>query len=230
MKLWLDIEAIPTQNPKLVEYVAASVTHPASMKKAETIAKWDAEEKPAAVEEVVRKTALDPFFGEVICVAIAINDSDPVAVWREPHEPEANLLRQLSEEINEQIKAHSASGHREPTICGYNVLDYDLRFLAVRYAIHRTIMPPHKLMRLMWLNSIKPWSDDVLDVMTYAAGPRGRIAMDRLCHALGMDGKGDITGATVWDAVRDGRLLDVVDYCRADVVRTRELYRALGGV
>lgn len=230
MRLWVDIETIPTQRDDLKKLCEARVEPPGNIKKPESIAKWWDEHGADAVEQEWLKTALDPFFGEIICAAIAVDDQDPVAVWRKLEDPESHVLIQLRDELIEQMNASQSIGApRDFTICGFNVLDFDLRFLAVRYAIHR-VKPAHRMMHLGKLNAVKPWSDDVLDVMTYAAGPRGRISMDRLGQALGLGGKGDMDGSKVWDAVRDGRVLDVVDYCRQDVEKTRNLYYALGGV
>ena len=47
MKIYLDIETIPGQSPELKTEIAATIKPPGSMKKAETIARWEAEEKPA---------------------------------------------------------------------------------------------------------------------------------------------------------------------------------------
>lgn len=73
--------------------------------------------------------------------------------------------------------------------------------------------------------------------MTAWAGWGGRVALDRLCAALGLPEKGseigeDIDGAKVWDFVRAGRIEEVAAYCRADVERVRAIHQRLtfGGV
>jgi len=39
--------------------------------------------------------------------------------------------------------------------------------------------------------------------------------------------KGDITGATVYDAYLAERHEDIMEYCKADVIATREVYRRM---
>ena len=48
MNIYLDIETIPGQRQGLKDEIGKTITHPGSMKKAETIAKWEAEQKPEA--------------------------------------------------------------------------------------------------------------------------------------------------------------------------------------
>ena len=74
----LDIETIPTQRQDVREYIAKTVTHTGNISKPETIAKWNEESKPAAVEEAVSKTGLDGAFGQVVCIGIAYADCNPV--------------------------------------------------------------------------------------------------------------------------------------------------------
>jgi hypothetical protein len=49
----IDIETLPTDREDVKQMIAAGITPPGSMKKPETIAKWEAEQKPAAVEEAI---------------------------------------------------------------------------------------------------------------------------------------------------------------------------------
>ena len=63
--------------------------------------------------------------------------------------------------------------------------------------------------------------------MTAFAGARGTIGMDRLCLALGMDGKGDIDGSMVADLWSQGEFEKIASYCRDDVLRTREIHRRM---
>ena len=64
--------------------------------------------------------------------------------------------------------------------------------------------------------------------MTEFAGYNNRISMNDLCLALGIDGKGDdIDGSKVWDFVQQGKIAEVAEYNKADVVRTRAIYNRM---
>lgn len=227
MNIYLDIETIPGQAPDLREEIAATIRHPGSMKRPETIAKWEAEEKPGAIEEAWRKTAFHGHQGEVVCIAWAIDDREVCAVQRSPdpqhkaHCGEADILEQFFYEVE------VASRRGVSTWVGHNVRAFDLRFLyqrAVVLGVQPSIELPH---------DTGPGSERVYDTMTTWAGWGNRISLDQLCRALGIQTKGvelggeQIDGSKVWDFVRAGRIGDVVTYCKADVERVRQVYRRM---
>ena len=51
--LYLDIETIPTDNPAHIEQIAAAVKPSASITKADTLAAWEKDTKPAKIIEAV---------------------------------------------------------------------------------------------------------------------------------------------------------------------------------
>lgn len=231
MEIYLDIETIPGQAPDLKARIAEDITHPATMKKPETIARWEEEQKPAAVETAWRKTAFQGDVGELVCVGWAIDDGSTDCWFRTPphidgpnnNVTEAALLQCVFQHLH---RAQQRAGGRVPVFIGHNVRDFDLRFLYQRAVILgvRPLVPlPH---------DARPNSPHVYDTMTAWAGWGGRIALDRLCAALGIPTKGsevdaDIDGARVWDFVRDGRILEVAEYCKGDVDRVRRVHARL---
>jgi predicted PolB exonuclease-like 3'-5' exonuclease len=53
-----------------------------------------------------------------------------------------------------------------------------------------------------------------------------RVSLDKLCKAFGIPGKGDFDGSMVadtWSVNPD----KVIEYCRDDVARTRQVYNRL---
>lgn len=102
---------------------------------------------------------------------------------------------------------------------------FDLRYVWQR-AVALGITPPS-----WWPIDARPWDTDrVQDTMTMWAGHNGRIGLDRLCRALGLEGKTGVDGSKVWDLVREGRLDEVVEYCGDDVRRLRSVHRRLIGL
>jgi len=225
MRIYLDIETIPSQDPAVREEIAEGVTPPANMKKPETIAKWEAEEKPAAVEEAWRKTAFAGDRGEVVAIAWAVGTGAVEVLSRGLDEAEGDLLAAWFARLGEQ--GDDPGGHWRPEWVGHNVQEFDLRFLFHRAVVHG-LRPPLPLP-----HDARPGSEQVFDTMTAWAGYRGRIGLDRLCRALGIPTKGaelggeEIDGSKVWDYVRAGRIEEVAAYCAADVERVREVHRRL---
>ena len=52
-------------------------------------------------------------------------------------------------------------------------------------------------------------------------------SLNKLCQVLNIEQKGDIDGSKVWQAVRDGRIDEVAEYCAKDVERVRAIYKRM---
>lgn len=221
----LDIESIPAQRPDVLEEIRATIKPPGNIKKAETIAAWMEAEAPAAIDEAYRKTGLDGAYGQICVIGFAVDDAGPQTVWA-PDWQNPNSERELLEDfyiaLGDMI---SPSAERSIMLVGHNVVSFDLRFMVQR-SIVKGIRPHGVIARAA---QAKPWeTDKVFDTMVQWAGAGNRISLDKLCKALGIESpKGDITGATVWDAVKAGRIEEVVEYCAGDVIATREVHRRL---
>jgi len=214
----LDIETIPTQRQDVRDFIAKTVTHPGNISKTETIAKWNEESRPAAVQEAVDKTGLDGAFGQIVCIGFDLHDTgEPEAIYGLD---EAELLARF----NLVLQSIRSADLLSTTVVGHNVAGFDLRFLAQRHIVNG--IRPHSL--IARAAQAKPWeSEKVFDTMVQFAGVGNRISLDKLCLALGLPGKGDITGADVWPMVQAGKLAEVADYCKDDVRKTRAVFKRM---
>lgn len=214
--LYLDIETIPAQADEVKARIAANVKPPAAMKKADTIAAWEKDQKADAVAEAVAKTSLNAAYGHVCCIGLAIDDGDVTSIsWPLNASNETQLIKGFFETAGEVI------GNRFPTICGHNVAGFDIRFIWQR-SIALGIRVPAWFPR-----DPKPWGNDVFDTMAVWAGKNDRISMDNLCAALGIPGKDDIDGSMVAGMWAAGRHEEIAAYCRSDIERTRAIHRKM---
>lgn len=227
----VDIETIPAQDPAIRAEIERSVMPPKTLKKAESIAAWEAEDRPMAIEERWRKTALDGGRGHIAVLSWAIDNEPPQAEFCEEwFGAEPAILRGFFDQVTEKLKArHTAGDSRRPVIVGHNHVAFDLRFIYQRCVV-LGIEPA------WWLPvNPKPWDTDVVfDTMVAWAGARDYVRMDDICAALGIGGKGsefdgeeDIDGSRVWDYVRDGKIDIVAKYCNGDVERTRQMFKRM---
>jgi DNA polymerase elongation subunit (family B) len=218
MNLYLDIETIPSQSPEVHARIAETIKPPANYKKADTIAAWEQHEKPAVVKETIAKTSFDGSVGHVCCIGTAVGGYDATSAIIEDVSGEAALIEQTFRALD---KMFSAEPYASVTIVGHNVINFDIRFLWQRAIVLGIRMP-------QWFpREPKPWGNEAFDTMTAFAGSRGTIGMDRLCLALGMDGKGDMDGSMVADLWAAGEFDKIATYCRADVERTRQIHKRM---
>ena len=214
----LDIETIQTQRDDVAAYIAATVKPPATYKKPESIAAWHKEEGPQAIADAVAKTGLDGAFGQVVCIGYDLHDTgEPDAVYGLDE-------RDVLMRFNAALDTIPHNMHNATTVVGHNVSAFDLRYLWQRYVVNG--IRPHPIINMA--AQAKSCDVKIYDTMTQFAGHGNRISLDKLCLALGIPSpKGDMDGSMVNQAVKDGRLLEVVEYCKRDVKATREVYRRM---
>ena len=208
--VFFDIETIPAQSQAAYDQIAAEIKPPAAMKKAETIAAWEADQKPAAILDQLAKTSFDPAQGHICTIAWAGDDGEPDCAHAETIDQEADVLRAFFGVLK---------GHHRATFIGHYITGFDLRFILCR-AVVLGVPIPQCIPR-----DPKPWGGKTFDTMTAWAGARGSISMDQLCRALGLEGKGDFDGSMVAEAWANGEHQRIADYCKADVQATREIWR-----
>lgn len=225
MNIYLDIETVPGQTEFVqdvlsqeIEKEKLAVKAPSNYKDAEKISAYIAEkhaEIDRSIDERLRKTSLDGAYGQIIVAAIAIDDAPPAAFTG----AEPDILQELFDAI-----CCSDANRRTistPCFIGHNIAGFDLRFIRQRAMLHG-IKPP-----VFFPENPRPWDESVFDTMTQWAGYGNRIGLEKLCRVFGIPGKGNIDGSKVWDYVQAGRLDEVIEYCKEDVLRVRALHQRM---
>lgn len=217
--LYLDIETIPSQSPDVHAMIAETISCPGNISKPESIAAWQAEKKPALVNEAVAKTSFDGALGHVCCIGWAWDNENPQSVSVHWVDGEKTVFAAAIGEII--ARAGTLNKYDGPTVVGHNVSAFDIRFLWQRAIILGVQMP-------WWFpRDPKPWDQSIFDTMTAFAGARGTISMDRLSKAMGFPGKGDVDGSMVAQMWADGKHDEIAAYCRDDVAKTRAIHRKM---
>lgn len=210
--IYIDIETIPTQSAAVRLDIGESITPPGSMKKPETIAAWETNEKPQAIKEAIAKTSFDPAFGHICTIGFAIGDGTPQAYHAHTVEEEKNAILAFFADL-------PSDTYTTPTFVGHYISGFDLRFILCR-AVILGIPIPKVIPR-----DIKPWGNGIFDTMTAWAGNRDTISLDKLCKALGIPGKEGFDGSMVAEAWANGQHDEIALYCMDDVAKVREIHR-----
>jgi len=155
----------------------------------------------------------------VCVIGFEIGDSGPQAVYGLD---EAQVLGAFNAELERLI---SPNMHSAMKVVGHNLVGFDLRFLLQRYIVNG--IKPHPVINVA-ANPRTSWNDAVYDTMVKFAGYGKTISLDKLCMALGVPTpKGDMNGSMVGQYVADGRIEEVVAYCKRDVTATKEVYKRM---
>lgn len=202
--LYFDIETIPAQSEDAREYLAAKAKAPANLKDPAKIEAALAEKR----KEAAAKSSFDGFFGHVCTIA-----------WDGPdgagcvHMNDLSQERELLEVFFAQIPYQA-----KLTLVGHNIIGFDIPFLTRRALVLGVKLPN----LACWPRNPRPWEKSVHDTMQMAGD---MVGMDRVCHALGIPGKGDFDGSQVAQAWADGEHEKIAEYCADDVRRTKEMHK-----
>lgn len=221
MRLYFDIETIPSQHTEARSIARAGVKPPGNYKKADSIAAWWEEQGEQAAMDAYLKGALDAAEGEIVAFSYALDEQPPVAYVRSRNEPETDFLRdvlgKLADAVDEQLNRYGDARFPEsPYLIAHNAM-FDLGFVR-RRCMALGIQPP-----TWWPSLFDRDGRDYGDTMTAWAGPRERISLDRLCRALGIQSpKAEgVNGSDVFELWQAERYADLARYNMRDVLATR---------
>lgn len=212
MIIFLDIETIPTSDPDVIASLETTIKPPATHKKQETIDAWMAENKEQALKELVSKTSFDSILGRIACISWAIDDGAIESTGA------GNTEQEILERLFDAIPKN-----KPVTFCGHNIAGFDLPFIKHRAIINNVKMPE----QFKAAAKAKPWGDEIADTMLmWSTDPQKRTSMDKLCKALGIQGKDGFDGSMVAETWPVDPM-KVIAYCMDDVARTRKIYNRI---
>lgn len=219
-RLVLDIETLPVDmtDAAKVAYLAADIAPDSRLTDPAKISA-DIAKKQA---EAISKTGLDGAFGRVLMATIGDIETGELVTIASESADERLVLSGLLQTLD-GFSTEGPGQQRPVCIIGHNI-GWDIRFLVQRCAVHGV-----KVNRRLLPFDAKPWDGEKLvDTMTAWAGVGGKIRLDRLCVALGIESpKGEMDGSQVAAFFAAGRFDDIVTYNRADVLATMRVYKKL---
>lgn len=217
MNLYIDIETIPDQSEGALQRCIDAVEPPGNYKKAESIAEWKAANGAALGQETWQRTALDPMCGGIAVICWATERGQVKSVYREPSEPETGLLSTWASEMARDL-IDEYGQHRVPRFIGWNVGEFDLRYLAIRSTING-ITPPCRLP----VNE-KFDGRGVCDLMRVWSGFKGFQKQSTVAKALGITLLDETDGKDLWALIAQKGVQAAVSKCRSDIDALRQIH------
>lgn len=223
MITFLDCETFPDIADGALQRCINAVEPPGNYKKSESIAEWKAANAATIGAEQWQRTALDPMCGSIGVICWAVEDSEINTVSREPHEPEEDLLSLWITGMKTNL-SEGQGGLRRPRFVGWNVADFDLRFLAIRCAIHG--------LRLPFPLPVNERYDGigVCDLMRIWSGYKGFQKQSVVAKALGIKLQDETDGADLWGLIQEKGIGVAVDKCRSDINALRQIYNRMSPI
>lgn len=185
---------------------------------ADAVSQWEerfAEIKaPEVGREKWHKSGMDGSKGKCCSIAWAKDEGEIKSISMANYPDERTLLATFFLELAKDLKSDRAM------FVGHNIR-FDLKFLFRRCVI-LGIDPMVEL----------PWdgrhNSSFYCTQEAWAGFREYVKLDVLCKDLGMEGKSDdIDGSKVLEHFEAGKIAEIEEYNRDDVVKTRNVYKRL---
>lgn len=200
-KLFFDIETIPAAEKS---WETLRLLHEKNLQKNRKKGK-----SVEDFEHYLLKTSFDGAFGRILCISYAIND---------------NLVEILHEEDDEKkiLEKFWKIAKDVDLFIGHNVMDFDLRFIYQR-SIIKNVRPSRDL------NFARYRNNPIFDTMKeWVKWSMSNIGLEALALALGIPTPKDgIDGSQVYNFYKDGKINEILDYCKRDVETTRAVYKKM---
>jgi 3'-5' exonuclease len=208
-KLFLDIETLPAEDKQI------KTLKMLFDKKHE---EFDQEK----LEEFVAKTSFDGAYGRVLCIGYAVDDDELQVFYNE--NDEKKTLQQFWDLVNAISISPNNSQYPDYGVLfiGHNVMDFDLRFIYQRSVV-LGVKPAYELNFARYRNY--PIFDTMKEWMKWA---NSGVGLEYLALALGIPSPKDgIDGSEVAKFFEQGKVKDILEYCKRDVDTTRKVYRKM---
>ena len=174
-------------------------------------------------ELFVKRSALLPEFGKIICVSIGFIMEDGELKLDSYYGDEKDILSKLSTLLMRVEKLGFI-------LCGHNVKNFDLPYIAKRMLINGinipNILPSYK---------IKPWESKVLDtkeVWNFNSF-KGLSSLELVCALLGIPNPKDneVNGSNMHIYYYNNNDMNkIVEYCEEDVKSTIHIIKKLNSI
>lgn len=209
-KLFLDIETLPAAESDM-----DTLKHLFEKKNPE----FDQEK----FDEFVQKTNFDGGFGRILCIGYAVDDDAPKNFYNENNEKET--LRQFWELVSAISVEPRNMQYPDYGVqfVGHNVMDFDLRFIYQRSMV-LGVRPSYDI------NFARYRNYPVYDTMKeWVKWSNSSVGLDYLAYALGAPSSktGGIDGSQVADFFAQGKVDEILEYCKRDVDTTRAIYKRM---
>lgn len=197
MKLFFDIETLPVSGDQLP--IIKQFYEDARGKKKDLTTDF---------ETYMRHTSFQGEFGRILCIGYAVDDDE---------------VKCLSGDETKMLKDFWQLAKDADLFIGHNIMEFDLRFIYKRSVI-LGIKPSRDLSFARYRNN--PIYDTMKEWEKWAA--QGS-SLHRLSIALGISSPKEegIDGSQVYDFYLAGKSYEIIEYCKRDVVATREIYKKI---
>ena len=182
--------------------------------------KYSEDSELSSNQMFVKRAALLPEFGKIVCISVGFIVPSGETKLDSFYGDEKNILISTSELLNRVDKLGFV-------ICGHNVKNFDLPYIAKRMLINNIPVP-----KILPNYTIKPWESRVLDTKeVWGFNSFGGLSsLNLVCTSLGLETskEGEVNGSNMHKYYYDSNNIEKIkNYCEEDVKCTINLVKKL---
>lgn len=178
------------------------------------------------IKEAKDRLAFSPLTGEIVAAGMLNLDTDNGFVYfqspKMPNKPfEKNGIQFIPDTEAGILTNFWREVKNHDQIITFNGRAFDAPFIILRSAILK-ISPTKDLMPNRYSTS----HIDLLDQLTFFGSVRRKFSLHMWCKAFGIKSPKDegITGLEVNELFKNGKYIEIAEYCAKDLYATKELY------
>jgi len=223
-ELTVDIETIPQDNGELAEsHILKKIIEldtPDTISLADLQKIDDGEKVEEIKSEFIKKMALNPLLGKIVCISVKIDDGRPRSLTEWKLGTEKALLEKFWAGID---TIYQKNGSRPPFIITKNGKGFDLHYIFVRSVLNN-INKPSWLKTSDYLRRYSFFPHyDVQEAQTNYRWDIN-LPLNVMADVMGIDYIPSY-GSEVYDFYHSGRKEEISKHCESDVNATYEMYR-----
>lgn len=206
-----DIETIPQRN-------TLSAAQATELEKRENKYYWN-KNREDCDEEGVRKMLMgtNPFLGEIVCIGLLGHSDSGKSNTKSLFVTDGIREKEMLEEFWEIL------GDYKGLFISFNGLGFDVPWIIKRSMIHGIVPTNNEFLNTR--RYLKQPHFDILQVLADYS-PGNYVTLDLACEMLGIETPkdGEIKAENVAQAFKDGRILEIANYCLKDIEATYKVY------
>lgn len=220
--IYLDAETIPDGEMEDFELYKDP---PKNFKDPEKIKAWMEEQK----EEQFLRQSVDTNRAKLLTIGAAVNDGKPQVFVDLASYDELTMLKDFEEFLRNERETKITEGVNEDRytfndliFVGHNIKKFDLQIMFVK-AVKYNLQFLGELIHPARMRYNNQKSYDIMEIWG-GADANTYISLDTVANTMGIQGKKGMDGSMVYPKFKEGKIDEIIQYQKDDVILTREVF------
>jgi predicted PolB exonuclease-like 3'-5' exonuclease len=226
--IYLDAETIPDGEMEDFELYKDP---PKNFKDPEKIKAWMEEQK----EEQFLKQSVDTNRAKLLTIGAAVNEGQPQVFVDLGNYNELNMLKEFELFLKNERETKITEGVNEDRytfndliFVGHNIKKFDLQILFVK-AVKYNLPLLGEMVHPARFRYNQNKSYDIMEIWG-GADANGYISLDTVANTMGIQGKKGMDGSMVYPKFKEGKIDEIIQYQKDDVILTREVFKRMKNI